>query len=176
MSDTYPTGRFAEKTVILQKSLVKAGFLNERDVDGWFGPKTAVALDEYMESLEKKPLPPKPWWKSNRGRGLAKMGLGIVVTAASFIFPEQAGNVDTGAVVDTVYQAGPLIQQVLEVVGALITALGFGQSAIGAAKAEQPLDTGLIAKVKDREVRIGQKKPETGADRARDFWLDSSDN
>ena len=192
-SENYPTGKYAEKTLKLQEYLCELGYLNETDIDGWFGSTTSKALGLYMKTLEEKPLPPKPWWKSRRGLGMAKLAMGVLVSALG-LFWSGAENIDASSVVDIAYNAGPAIDQLIELVktfieigGALLVAFGVGQSAVGAIKAERPLDATLVATVRGKEYRVPKtiirkkaqdkkaqdKKDEekTAADVSRDIWL-----
>jgi len=176
--NSYPKDKYAEKTVELQEMLYQKGFLDITEIDGYFGPITQKALDAYMFELEQKPLPEKPWWKSNRGKGMAKFGIGVLVSLVA-MFWAGAENIDVSQTIDLVYQAGPEIDKALEtgkvlieIGGALLVALGFGQSAIGAIKAKQPLDPTLVAKVKGKEIRLPSRK-KTPTEKSHEIWLNS---
>jgi peptidoglycan hydrolase-like protein with peptidoglycan-binding domain len=177
-TEEYPKGKYAEKTLELQELLYQKGFLEITDIDGYFGPITQRALDAYMFELEQKPLPVKPWWNSNRGKGMAKFGAGILVSLVA-VFWAGAENVDVGQSIDIIYEAGPQIDQaiqigksLIELAGALLLAFGFGQSAVGAIKAKQPLDPTLVAKVRGKEIRFPVPK-KTATEKSHDIWLNS---
>lgn len=159
-----------EETKEIQKRLVSAGLIKPEGVDGIFGELTKAALEIYMQSLEEKPLPSKPWWESRRGRGMAKLVAGTLVTIIG-MFWAGASGVDAGQAVDLVYEAGPLVQQLIEIAGALLAAFGFGQSYWGAIKAERPLDSTLVAKVKGKEVRLPSKQKDNNKMSEVDEWL-----
>jgi hypothetical protein len=177
-NEEYPKGKYAEKTLELQEMLYHKGYLDIEEIDGYFGPITQKALDAYMFELEQKPLPEKPWWNSNRGKGMAKIGVGIVVSIVA-VFWAGAENIDVAQSIDLIYEAGPQIDQaiqvgktLIEIGGALLVAFGFGQSAIGAIKAKQPLDPTLVAKVKGKEIRLPKFSKKT--EKSHDIWLNNS--
>lgn len=178
MSNNYKQNEYSVETQELQEELYKNGYLEIKDIDGVFGPVTKSALDAYKFDLEVKPLPEKPWWQSKRGKGMAKM-LGGIAASVIAMFWAGASEIDVKEVVDLIYTAGPQLdvlleagKQVIEIGGALLVAFGFGQSAIGAIKAKQPIDPTLIAKVNGKEIRFPIPK-KTPTEESHDIWLDN---
>ena len=142
-----------EETKELQQRLSDVRLLEEQDIDGIFGKKTKDALEQYLKLKEEQPLPSKPWWESRRGVGIVKLAAGGVVTVLA-MFWSGASDIDVNQAIDLVYDAGPIVQQLIEIGGALLAAFGLGQSFWGAIKAERPLDASLVAKFKGKEVRL----------------------
>jgi hypothetical protein len=108
---------------------------------------------------------------------MAKFGVGILVSVIAMVW-SGAENIDVAQSIDLIYEAGPQIDQaiqvgknLLEIGGALLVAFGFGQSAIGAIKAKQPLDPTLIATVKGKEIRL--PKFSKNKEKSNNIWLDS---
>ena len=162
-----------EKIRELQEQLASEGLYPVDEIDGIFGEKTKTALQQRMKMLEEQPLPPKPWWQSKRGKGMAKMIAGVIITTLG-TFWSHASQIDAGTTVDLVFQSGPLIDQLIQIVGAIIVSLGFGQSSIGALKAERPLDPTLVASIGNKEIRLpslSKKEKNTPADTSRNTWM-----
>ncbi|NJL72302.1 MAG: hypothetical protein HC888_12345 [Candidatus Competibacteraceae bacterium] len=146
--------------------MINQGYLPEFDTlgnssaDGYLGPKTRRALQLRDRDLAEMPAPPKPWWESRRGRGWAKFAAGTLVGGAA-LFWSGAENIDAGRAVEIIYDSGPTIDSAIEIAkrlaeiaGLLLAAFGVGQSAVGAIKAEGPLDPTLVARVGRRELRL----------------------
>jgi len=150
VNDRFPTGRFAQEVRDLQVELNAQGY-GPVQVDGWFGPATKAALADRDADLAATPLPAKPWWRTDRARGLLVAALG---TAALFV--PALREVDTAYLVELIWLGLDQADQIVTVVGAIITLFGGAWSAIGAAKAKAPIDATLVARVKGRDIRIGK--------------------
>jgi hypothetical protein len=150
---------FSPETQELQWELIEQGYMSElndtglSNADGYFGPATRRALALRERDLAEMPAPAKPWWESRRGKGMVKLAVGVIVGAVG-LFWSGAENIDSAQVVDILYDAGPQIAAAIELVGLLLAALGIGQSAVGAVKAKGPIDPTLIARVRDKDIRI----------------------
>jgi len=162
----YPTGKWAQETQALQRELIADGYLQPLNSaghpsdDGWFGAVTRAALQQREQDLAEMPAPAKPWWKSRRGKGVAKLAAGTLVGAAG-LFWSAAQGIDAAQAVEILYSAGPqidaalaLARQLLETLGLLLAALGLGQTFIGAWAAKGPLDATLVARVGERDLRL----------------------
>ena len=147
--DRFPTGRFAEEVRVLQVELNAAGY-GPVQVDGWFGPATKAALAERDADLAAAPLPPKPWWRADRARGLVVTAFG---TAALFV--PALREVDTAFLVELIWTGLDHADQIITAAGALATLAGTLWSMFGAAKAKAPLDATLVARVAGKDIRIG---------------------
>lgn len=137
----YPTGRYAEQTLRLQRELIAGGYLpaltsqGTPSDDGWMGPRTLAALQRRELDLAHLPLPPKPWWQSRRGQGAIKMGLGLVLSVIGHWW-EPAAHVNSQLLVETVFAHLPTL---LEALGLTVGVWGAGQSTVGAVQAQAPL-------------------------------------
>jgi peptidoglycan hydrolase-like protein with peptidoglycan-binding domain len=156
--DSFPTGRFASRTLELQKALNASGYGPVQE-DGWYGPNTEQALKRYHQALIQTPPPAVPWWKTRRAKGLAVAAIGVLSTAVPAVGAVLA-TVDVVAITDALWYAMDGAEQGAIIGGAAITLGGAATSIIGAWKAKGPIDTGLIANVKGHEVRFGSK-PDT---------------
>jgi hypothetical protein len=147
--DRFPTGRFGERVKELQAKLNVEGFGPVQE-DGWFGGVTAAALEAREKVLAELPPPPKPWWKTRRAKGLlaALMGGGGFLSA--FL-----GNIDTAFLVELAWSGLDYAERAVALVSAIVALVGTITGIIGAYKAEAQIDTGLIARVRGKDIRIG---------------------
>lgn len=151
----YPAWVFSDDTVQLQRELIAGGYLaplngdGKASDDGWFGPATRAALQRRELDLAELPLSPVPWWRTRRMKGLVLAAFGL----AGFFVPSLR-EVDTGYLVDLLWENLDHVEQILTALGALATVAGTIWSAIGAAKAKAPVDPTLVARVAGRDVRL----------------------
>lgn len=130
-----------EKEIVrqLQQQLVAAGF-SDVNPDGQFDPKTLAALQDYFQQLALQPLPPKPWWHTDRMKGLLKMALGGLV-----LFVPQLANIDTAQLSDTIMNISDHIYVIIQLVAGILALWGVKQNIRGSINAQQPVDKYQIA-------------------------------
>ena len=151
----YPSGRFAVETQELQRELIAGGYLPEFTADGdpsddgWLGPATRAALRQREQDLAEMPAPAVPWWRTRRAKGAV-----LAVAGMAGLFVPSLREVDTGYLVELLWENLDHVEQILTALGALATVAGTIWSAIGAAKAKAPVDPTLVARVAGRDVRL----------------------
>lgn len=162
----YPAGRFAVETQALQRELMAGGYLpalnsqGHPSDDGWFGPATRAALQRRESDLAEMPAPPAPWWRTRRAKGAVLAAAGV-----AGLFVPALREVDTAYLVDLIWENLDHVEQLVTAVGALATLAGTLWSAVGAAKAEAPIDASLVARVAGRDVRVPSRLRVPAGDR-----------
>jgi hypothetical protein len=125
-------------------------------IDGLWGLKSEKAYEDYLNSIEPSlAVVPKgaiPWWKTRRARGAL-----VLIAGLAAMFIPGMDTADTTEIVDIVFTNMDSIQIVIEQVGKLIAAVGAIWSIIGARGATAPIDSNLIAKIGEKEIRFSKK-------------------
>ena len=136
----------------LQRQLNQKGF-GPLVEDGVMGKNTQDALAAYEVSLANTPLPPKPWWKSRRMRGLVKTVLGLL----AMVVPVLSG-VDMDALNNNIWNIVDNAELIVGSIGAILLLFGEVERTKGAINATGPIDKTLVTRIKGREIRIGRKE------------------
>lgn len=158
MSDVYPSGRYSEDTEQLQRELIAGGYLpaytseGKPSDDGWYGPKTRAAQQQREQDLAEMPAPAVAWWRTRRAKGAVTALAGMAA-----LFVPALREVDTGYLIELIWTGLDHADQIITAAGAIATLAGTIWGAIGAAKAKAPIDTGLVARVAGRELRLPER-------------------
>lgn len=120
--------------------------------DGLLGSETRKAIVQYENALANTPLPPKPWWKSRRMRGLVKTVLGLLVMVVPFL-----AGVDVDELNNNIWDIADNLELIIASVGAIMVMFGETERTKGAINATGPIDKTLVTTIRGREIRIGRK-------------------
>lgn len=137
----------------IQRELIQTGFLDpvlpsgRPADDGIWGPITDHAYSQYWASRPVEiavpivaPAPVKPWW-------LTRRAIGLTIGLAGLIAQGFGYSIDSDQATEIVIRGIELGGEVMTYVGALI-------AAVGAWRAQAPIDPTLLARVRGRDVRL----------------------
>ena len=120
--------------------------------DGLLGTETRKAIARYESSLANKPLPPKPWWKARRMRGLVKTLLGLLAMVVPFL-----AGADVEELNNNIWDIVDNVELIIGSIGAIMVIFGETERTKGAIEATAPIDKTLVTSIRGREIRIGRK-------------------